>query len=122
MVYFISGHLDLTQDEFIKYYIPQLIKARRECASFVVGDARGADLHAQVYFARWCCETATTVYHMFDSPRHNVDELFTTIGGFTSDNERDAAMTNASDADIAWVRPGREKSGTAKNLQRRMKC
>jgi hypothetical protein len=26
----------------------------------------------------------------------------------------------ASDEDIAWVRPGREKSGTAKNLKRRI--
>jgi len=41
------------------------------------------------------------------------------MGGFTTDDERDAAMTMASDADIAWVRPGRKKSGTAKNLARR---
>jgi hypothetical protein len=30
-----------------------------------------------------------------------------------------AAMTPASTFDIAWVRPGRERSGTAKNLLRR---
>lgn len=28
-------------------------------------------------------------------------------------------MTAVSDYDIAWVRPGRENSGTAKNLLRR---
>ncbi len=28
-------------------------------------------------------------------------------------------MTAASTEDLAWVRPGREKSGTAKNLARR---
>lgn len=44
---------------------------------------------------------------------------FKTVGGFESDRVRDEAMTAASDADIAWVRPGREKSGTAKNLKRR---
>lgn len=32
---------------------------------------------------------------------------------------RDLSMTVSSDKDIAWVRPGREKSGTAKNLARR---
>ena len=30
-------------------------------------------------------------------------------------------MTNASTDDIAWVRPGKENSGTAQNLARRMK-
>lgn len=32
---------------------------------------------------------------------------------------RDEALTAASTFDIAWVRPGRERSGTARNLQRR---
>src|SRR5262249_47594280 len=39
-----------------------------------------------------------------------------------SDEARDAAMTEASDEDIAWVRPTgskRHSSGTAQNLQRR---
>ena len=58
------------------------------------------------------------VFHMFDNPRNNAGG-FSTAGGFKNDKERDAAMTNNSDADIAWVRPGREKSGTAKNLSRR---
>jgi hypothetical protein len=44
---------------------------------------------------------------------------FKTIGGFESDEARDAQMTLDSDLDIAWVRPGRKKSGTQKNLDRR---
>lgn len=46
---------------------------------------------------------------------------FKTVGGFKSDDERDSEMTRMTDYDIAWVRPGREKSGTAKNLMRRTK-
>lgn len=120
--YFISGHLDLTLDEFHEHYRPKLTEAIAEGASFVVGDALGADWLSQALLkrreqqlARHGCEVI--VYHMLESPRHN--EGFPTCGGFKSDKERDMAMTAASDADIAWVRPGREKSGTAKNLKRR---
>jgi hypothetical protein len=42
------------------------------------------------------------------------------VGGFASDEERDAAMTQASDEDIAWVRPGNKRGyGTRNNLKRR---
>lgn len=117
MIYFVSGHLDLTQDEFNDHYKPILNAALDERASFVVGDARGTDVMAQRYLA--LNRAKVTVFHMFDSPRNNVG--FPTRGGFQSDKERDAAMTAASDRDIAWARPGREKSGTAKNLKRRRK-
>ncbi len=61
--------------------------------------------------------TAVVVYHLFTSPRNNVG--FKTISGFESDEQRDRQMTAESDRDIAWVRPGREKSGTQKNIDRR---
>lgn len=119
--YFISGHLDLTQEEFDAHYRDRLISATvSEGAKFVVGDARGCDAMAQRFLLS--CGALPTgkvvVFHMFDSPRYN-EGYFETRGGFKSDEERDAAMTAASDADIAWVRPGREKSGTAKNIARR---
>jgi hypothetical protein len=64
--------------------------------------------------------TAVVVYHMFTSPRNNVG--FRTLGGFQSDEERDVRMTADSEQDIAWVRPGREKSGTQKNIDRRRRA
>lgn len=129
MIAFISGHLDLTDQEFEEHYLPKIGEALKNGHSFVVGDAKGADTIAQKYFntifrvyrvkGEINCELApVTVYHMFKSPRNNAGG-FKIIGGFQSDDERDAAMTAASDYDIAWVRPGREKSGTAKNLARR---
>ena len=116
MIYFISGHLDLTKEEFEQHYIPAIDKALSEGAGFIVGDANGTDAMAQQYLSGKT--ENVVVYHMFISPRNNED--FVIAGGYTSDESRDSAMTKASDADIAWVRPGREKSGTAKNLKRRL--
>lgn len=116
--YFISGHLDVTVEEFEEQYIPRIAEAVDAGCHFVVGDARGCDIEAQRALATLGCDRVT-VFHMFDTPRHNVASSMTR-GGFRSDAERDQAMTAASTADIAWVRPGREKSGTAKNLKRRV--
>ena len=116
-IYYISGHLDLTKTEFIEHYQNKIDTALSEDAVFVVGDAKGADLLAQEYLYSKSAEAV--VYHMFDSPRNNVG--FPLKGGFTSDNARDKQMTQDSTHDIAWVRPGRENSGTARNLQRRSK-
>ena len=116
---FVSGHLTVSDAEFAEHYVPALERALAAGASFVVGDARGADQMAQ----RWLSEhgaAKVTVFHMFESPRCN-EGGFPLRGGYCSDDERDAAMTTASTEDLAWVRPGREKSGTAKNLARRLR-
>jgi len=66
----------------------------------------------------WLRGENVRVFHMLDAPRHNVGD-YSTVGGFLNDEDRDAAMTRASQADITWVRPGRTHSGTARNLTRR---
>lgn len=140
-VVFVSGHLDLTKEEFFEHYVPRLHAAVEEGCAFVVGDAQGCDYMTQ----RWLWwEMAAgsrsrgdrcTVYHMSDRPRHSFNSGFGSHdpnvvasgrgfplrGGYGTDEARDAAMTRASGIDIAWVRPGRSKrnSGTAKNLRRR---
>jgi hypothetical protein len=112
---YVSGHLDITPDEFDVHYRPAIDEALARGDSFVVGDARGTDSMTQNYLLGKT--TAVVVYHMFTNPRNNLG--FKTIGGFKSDVERDAQMTEDSDQDIAWVRPGRKKSGTQKNINRR---
>ncbi|MBU0552762.1 hypothetical protein KKF91_17055 [Myxococcota bacterium] len=114
-VYYISGHLDLSQDEFERFYREKIDTALNEGAQFVVGDARGADAISQSYLLGKTDDV--TVYHMFSNPRNNAG--FKAKGGFSSDKERDCQMTLDSTHDIAWVRPGRERSGTARNLKRR---
>lgn len=80
-----------------------------------VGDARGTDTMAQDYL--WGKTSAIVVYPMFTSPRNNPG--FSTVGGFPSDEARDTRMTADPHRDTTWVRPGRERSGTQKNLSRR---
>jgi hypothetical protein len=119
-IIFVSGHLDLTEDEFAQHYQAQLYDAIAKGAYFVVGDAAGCDIMAQKYI--WRNTPRLEVFHMFSSPRNLVIGCKSLRGGFTSDDERDAAMTHASSEDIAWVRPSKSKrnSGTAKNLARRI--
>jgi hypothetical protein len=117
IVNFISGHLDLNEAEFNEHYRPDIDRAIERNEVFIVGDARGTDKLAQEYLKDKT--NAVTVYHMLTKPRNNAG--FNTIGGFQSDNERDKQMTLSSTKDIAWVRPGRNKSGTQRNLVRRLK-
>lgn len=49
--YFISGHLNLTQDEFNVYYVPQIEKALMESSSkFIFADCEGSDTFTYLYF------------------------------------------------------------------------
>ncbi len=120
--YFISGHLDLSPREFAEHYASRIDDAILEGAMFIVADAKGADAMAQTHLAMRLGPAGglgrVTVFHMLTSPRHNVS-AYPTRGGFKTDDARDEAMTDASSADIAWVRPGRKGSGTSRNLQRR---
>ena len=59
------------------------------------------------------------VFHMFTSPRNINPKITQTVGGFTTDVERDSAMTKHSDYDIAFIRPNKYNSGTAQNILRR---
>ncbi len=129
MIYFISGHRDLSYEDFEKYYIPVIesIVSRDPDAAFVVGDCDGVDKFAMDYiYSEY--DYPLTVYHMFNSPRNTPegiaietakeDDVYF-VGGFTSDEERDSAMTKASDFDIAFVKDNRWNSGTAQNIKRR---
>lgn len=128
MIYFISGHRDLSYEDFEKYYIPvidKVIRIEGDDAKFVVGDCEGVDKFAMDYvFSKDICHI--TIYHMFTEPR-NIPKATTRVlldvldfrGGFESNEERDSAMTRDSDFDIAFIKDGRWDSGTAQNIKRR---
>mgnify|MGYP000970399479 CR=1 FL=1 len=116
---FVSGHRDVSDDEFEAHYKPLLDNAVKNNHLIVVGDYQGVDYLAQRYL-KDINYSNVIVYHMFVKPRYYV-EGYATRGGYQGDEERDSAMTIASTYDIAWVRPGKEKSGTAINLKRRQK-
>lgn len=134
--YFISGHQDLSKEEFDEHYKKRILDAVKSNASFVIGDARGGDSLAQKWLSYLCrsnpdLHQRVTVYHMYQRPRNNLGN-FPTKGGFESDEERDDAMTKNSQEDILWVRTPAEQqkklgpkynpfhvSGTMKNKLRR---
>jgi hypothetical protein len=121
--YFISGHGDVSEAEFLISYgkaIDLVLSANPE-ARFVVGDFKGVDIMAQDYLieSKLIDPENITVYHIGDSPRNANQKVTKFHGGFNSDDERDAAMTEASFSDIAFVRDNTKMSGTAKNILRR---
>ena len=123
MVYFISGHRDLTIHEFRQHYAKKMSNAvmKDPKTEFVVGDYHGADEMAQEYLHNLKLkypEIEVTVFHMGDRPMHNLYN-FTTSADYVDDHHRDSAMTINSDEDIAWAREGKENSGTAQNILRR---
>lgn len=128
MIYFISGHRDLSYEDFKKYYIPKIkeVIEMDPSAGFVVGDCDGVDKFAMNYIFKYYI-VPLTIYHMFDTPRNipeGLSENPESEGvyfqrGFTSDEERDSAMTRDSDFDIAFVKDNRWDSGTAQNIKRR---
>lgn len=120
--YFISGHRDITKEEFNRLYVPviQKILDNESESEFIVGDYYGVDMMAQQYLSEHINDkTNVTVCHMFINPKNCADNKFRRIGGFNTDEERDAYMTRNSDIDIAFVRKGKDNSGTARNIIRR---
>lgn len=122
MTYFISGHREISQEEFDRLYKPVISEAIKDPSNiFVVGDYWGVDKMAQTYLAGVLEDKSrVTVYHMLKEPRVYVSKEFKKRGGFLDDESRDAAMTRDSDQDIAFVRPGKRNSGTAQNIIRRI--
>ncbi len=142
MTAFISGHLDLTEDQFVLHYVPLLDAAIEATHRFVVGNARGADELALKYLrAKAVPSDRVTVYHKSGGSGQLTVADVENIGfsnikrGWKSYSERDATMTSVSDYDIAWVRPDHETkilleslghryvatriSGTQRNILRR---
>lgn len=139
MIYFISGHRDLSYKDFEKYYVPVLIDilSYESYPVFVVGDCDGVDKFAMDYIYNHACCAELHIYHMFETPRNTPNKYdtyyfddnleledndsieVTFIGGFKSDEERDSAMTKNSDCDIAFIKDNRWNSGTAQNIKRR---
>ncbi len=140
-IYFISGHTNLTKEEFNKQYKPLLdnIINDNNTNSFVIGNSEGADKMAFQYLIyKGISIYNITIYYF--SKNNQEDNFYFNykpkiIKGFTSYEKRDAAMTNASDKDILWIRPKEDNkklleslgekyrenriSATERNLQRR---
>lgn len=122
MIYFISGHRDITEEEFKKYYVPAIYSAyhNQDFEGFVVGDYEGVDKMAMDFITE-NLPCGLIIYHMSENPRNTPkdESMVSYMGYYKTDEDRDAAMTRVSDVDIAYVREGRWNSGTAQNIKRR---
>lgn len=131
-VAFISGHRDITNEEFQKNYVSAIVTHALSSGWFVVGDCDGCDKMVAEFIAGLAQSLPNaihlTIYHMFDTPRfeiepkdfRNPESSIDYRGYFETDIERDSAMTEDSDFDIAFIRDrSKWKSGTAQNLLRR---
>ena len=126
MIYFVSGHRDLTQEEFDEHYIPLIDKVLKEdiWAEFIVGDWEGCD----TIFVEYMISKRSypdIIVTCVENPRIKPfgDDLFHYCRTYSklcnTYDECDAFMTQESDFDIAWIRPGKEDSHTANNIRRR---
>lgn len=138
---FISGHINITEDEFKTNYHEQIDKAIKEKHKFVIGNSDGADFLALQYLLKNNVNSKDiTIYYYTRYPNNKTRSQdyyknlnLNVLNGFKSYTHRDENMTLISDYDIAWVRPLQDteklygnifepnrKSGTQLNLERRI--
>lgn len=127
MTYFISGHRDLTQEEFNEHYAPVLEKVLKEDwgCHFVLGDWEGCDKMAlEFILSQEDYYNSIEIFYVnkvrirpFGKHIYNFKDLY--VCSRSTYDDCDEAMTKFSDFDIAWVRSGREDSHTAMNIKRR---
>lgn len=144
---FVSGHIDLPRDQFLRHYQSALDKAIAANDTFILSNSNGADRLALQYLLSNNVQPSHITVFLHTppirrqasgqdipqtiAPKYNNQGLSVQIieGSHT---QRDTAMTAASDYDILWVRPDEESralygtkyragrvSGTQKNRDRR---
>lgn len=127
MTYFVSGHRDLTSEEFARHYKfwIKTVLDNNPFAAFVVGDWEGCDTMFVEYLLSLPREMPDVDLYCVESPKMKpFGEDVTNFENIRIHIKRsydvcDRTMTKLSDFDIAWVRPGREDSHTATNIKRR---
>ena len=117
MIYFVSGHRDLTKEEFEEHYVPLIQKVLKSdiFPEFIVGDWEGCDSMFLNFIKDY--EVHVIITYVEEIPR--IDITGASWLRLKTYDKCDEQMTITSDFDIAWIRPGREDSHTAKNIKRR---
>lgn len=119
MVYFVSGHRDLTHSEFNRVYLPVLdeILCSDQNAFFMVGVCEGVDTFAIEYLIEQHARltiVGPSVKEKY-AKYHNKATLISTL----TYEHADSYMTAQSDKTVAFIKPGREQGHTARNILRR---
>lgn len=118
---FISGNNDLSEKQFIQYYLPiitELIKD--DNIYFNISDDDGCSEMTQILLnSNIKNKNKVSVYCIGDTPKHYVSDRFLCFSGFKTIEERNAAMTFASNMDLHVILPGKGRSSVEDNLCRR---
>ena len=118
---FISGNNDLSEKQFIQYYLPiitELIKD--DNIYFNISDDDGCSEMTQILLnSNIKNKNKVSVYCIGDTPKHYVSDRFLCFSGFKTIEERNAAMTFASTTDLHVIIPGKGNSAVKDNLCRR---
>lgn len=118
---FISGNLDLSEKQFMQYYLPVISElAKESIIYFNVSDDEGCAAMTQVLLNSILKDKfKVSVYCVGDNPKHFVSNEFLCFTGFKTVEERNAAMTFASNMDLHVILPGKGRSSVEDNLCRR---
>jgi hypothetical protein len=110
VTHFVTGHLDITPEQFREHYVPLLEQACKEADSeFVMGTAPGADhMTLEWLLANGVAPGRITVCVLERFRDTELPAGVKRIGHFPSHEKCDAAMAAMSHYCIAWVRPEEE--------------
>lgn len=146
--YFVSGHRDLTPEEFEEHYVGNswlttILKDERDIHGYEIVIEKKYCYHIYVGDCQGCDEmTIKYIYDYLMSPKNQYNRVYLTIckskvpfegqltefpehpnieviEEFESHEDRDMYMTEFSTTDIVWVREGKWDSGSAQNIIRR---
>lgn len=117
MRYYITGHRDLSKEEFSKIYIPEIDRIIREDSNavFLVGVCEGVDLYTRQYLIKY--NIRLQIYGPYFEFDHinNITQVHFLVSYENAANK----MIENSDITIGFIKPGRESSFTALNILKR---
>ena len=100
-VFFISGHMNLTKNEFDLHYKSEIDKSINEGGTYVIGNAKGADTMALDYLLYKGIDPKNITIYFYNRygnkySKKYIDRGVNLIRGFSGYTSRDAEMTKDS--------------------------
>lgn len=122
-VIFISGNTDISEKDFMQYYLPVLAELSKseEKIYYVLSDDEGCAEITQLFLkSNLKDKSVVSIFGCGIDPNIYIDPDFVYVGGFKTLEERDAAMTLLSNKDLHVILSGTGKSAVEKNILRRV--
>lgn len=98
----ICGHIDLSIENFNKYYVPKIEESLNTCDLFYIGGAKGADTYAQEYLSN--TNNKVLICDKGEQNNNLYPEKYDHKNGFASYTDRDAYMTDNVKQIIVYLR------------------